>query len=828
MHLIEVSHYPVSLPKTMTVSVTDHERKPLADAEVVLAGTDGGVFTPAYYTSLKIEGKTDQNGKVVLQLPDEWFEGKISYVSLHVNSSKYTHSIDGRGWGRTKQGEAVIIPEEIAFEFEGNLITFQFVDGDGKPVAEGVKIHQDTPYPQVSDSKGALTFGPLPVQRSDQTFRVLHPDFQNQIITLTQADQHKIVTLQSGSEIFGKVVDDQGQAVAGANVFASGEKRITDQETITDENGRYHLKGLFPSDQILLIEKDGKRLHVQTLPLPERVTENNVTLQKANPVRIKVVTEDGKPLQGVNVKPRYTLELGKFSYEYPMARIAFEGSAGEPIANKTHYTDENGIWEWHNVPADADTTIEFHVHARHAQKPKNGLAYSVPGVHHFKPQEEPHVITAKLGKDEYNFFPINFTTWKDSKVLKVRVLDENLKPLAGALVEPCSEYGDSYGHFIRVDKPFPTDDNGIVIFDFSKTDVSDIQDFWIKVAAKGYRESDYFHIIGFESTAHSRSSYKTLPDEVEIILSPEGKLVGLVKDEAGKPVQGATVTVAQSFYSRSAPPVVTDKNGKWIADVPFPLVTKEQTHLTKIHVNKEGYLDSEIWFRGGFVKNTLRKATVLSFRVVNDKGQPLEGVGIQSLQSSIQPLASGTGSTNADGRLRVSVVPNEKSTSTEILLKKEGWTSRWIVVDLNQNKENLQWTLKPGKDVRVHFSFEGEEELPVIDGVSAYSTDPLIKDAHRWKIKNWQGRISRDEEGAILLKDAPDCEAYYNFFVPISLTHSRGSRGYGTIITPNTDGQVIRVVVERYVDHRENLWDNPNNYGLATPYGVISYRITVY
>jgi hypothetical protein len=318
---------------------------------------------------------------------------------------------------------------------------------------------------------------------------------------------------------------------------------------------------------------------------------------------------------------------------------------------------------------------------------------------------------------------------------------------------------------------------------------------------------------------------------VDIVLSPKGKLVGFVKDEAGTPVEGATV----DFWS--APQVVTDKDGKFIVDMPGQRDSR-YTDQSKSKVQKEGYLYIDFYhpspvFRGAFGSLTLHKAEVFTFRVVDDKGQPLEGVEITS-RGVFRPLEPASGKTDTDGKLRGSVVSyfyaREQSDTIDFLLSKEGWIPRWVTVDMTKDTENLEWSLepcKPNKDVRVHFSFEGEDELPVIAQVVGYLKAPQI--ANLQNIEDWRG-ITRDEDGAILLKNIPDCEARY-FFVVMSVvimndgTSKINGEGmvYSATIKPNDDGEIVKVVVKRSPD-QPKIRNNPNDYWLTTPFGQISYR----
>lgn len=831
-HFIEVSHYPISLPSAVSVTVLDHEGKPLPEAEVTLSGYSGGTFTevspPLFSTTLSAH--TNAEGKAVFKLSEEWFLGKITYADVTAKSAKYTLSCENRLFDarHIRSGEPIDVPEDVTVSFEGILFPIHVLDVFERPIA-GARIRTDPSRNDevkvaTSDEQGIMYLGPLTRDRLENlpiSIEIDHPEFLVERLLVEKKDlvlSGKTLTLHRGSEVHGQVVDLQGRPVVGAVVHAFGVKSVAESKAVTDAEGRYRLKRLSVSQQLFTVAKEGKRLHVQTLMQSELGKEVNVTLLEPLPIRIKAVTETGQPLQGVDL---LVLDLHRFD-EYtwdPTWQELFDGLYLNSIVNLQ--TDENGFWEWKDMPIKPDEEVSVYLWAIEPDpSPPRGKHYVFP-KHTLKmrPREEPYLATAVLKDENESEMKPPFAAWKDSKKLKVRVFDETLNPIKGAFVEPCSGYGDHFGNFIRVEKPPTTDENGVVIFDFSRTDVGDIQDFWVQVSAPGYRTSRFFHTFGTGFHDHVRTSFKTLPDETEIILSPEGKLVGLMRDDNGRHLEGVRVEISKNQTDlRSA---VSDKNGVWMIDATEFLLA-ENEHLLQLTAKKEGYLDTTAYLRA-YMTVSMTEARTVSFHVVDENGEPLKNVSILPVmqegfsQRERDPYRDWERLVQTDAKGRASVGFDKKYDKVVFLLEKMGRTSKWVQVDCSKEINEVHSTLTPARTLRFRFALEGEKTLPEILNVSARIIDPNCEKSLQKPVKWWHS-ISRDKDGVSVLENVPDCETVFCFSVRYeSPTHNIAAK-YELKITPPEDEQIIEIVKTRKPEVEEELdYFAPR---FLTPYGA--------
>ena len=156
------------------------------------------------------------------------------------------------------------------------------------------------------------------------------------------------IPLQPASSVTGTVVDADGNPVAGALVESGGFESYF---TKTDENGEFKI--LLPDRGGILFAShedfgsDFVGISMQREPV-------KLTLQPAKPVKIRVVTEAGIPLPGVEVCPART-ELT----EEDAKRHGIDFSLKDPemdAEDDVEYDEDNYLqfpWSWHGV-SDTD------------------------------------------------------------------------------------------------------------------------------------------------------------------------------------------------------------------------------------------------------------------------------------------------------------------------------------------------------------------------------------------------------------------------------------------------------------------------------------------
>jgi len=98
------------------------------------------------------------------------------------------------------------------------------------------------------------------------------------------------VVLISPLSVVGRVVDRQGRPVAGAEIVAGGESA----SAVTDEQGRFRLAGLAPSQTFLIVRRDGFRIDGRMLDKGERDVE--VVLARFDEPAARPMTTLGSPI----------------------------------------------------------------------------------------------------------------------------------------------------------------------------------------------------------------------------------------------------------------------------------------------------------------------------------------------------------------------------------------------------------------------------------------------------------------------------------------------------------------------------------------------------
>lgn len=762
MHAVSVTGVVLEIPRTIRVTAINHEGKPLADTDVFLLGNDQWHRKEMSDYPLLMQAKTDSEGKCAFPLTDDWFDGsvKIRSVELRVQAEEYAHlSIGPRKWqiGSVRPQSPIVVPEENVISFEG--------------VLQAVARLPATP--------------PKPVGEE---------------------------------EISGRIVDEQGRPVAGATVYVSGERRYTEHETATDDEGRYHLQGLYDSDQILIVTKAGMQRDVRVVKQSELGKTHDIALSEGRTIKIRVLRENGEPLAGVAVsRSNDALDLGKFRWQ----------GLNDPLS----VTDENGYWEWNEAPAEAvGYSISTSRLTRIDSRGKNTMTvYAIEGGQShdvtLSPRETPHEFTAvehEVSPARTTFFGTapNYPVWKSAKKLTVRVFDENFEPLAGALVEPCSSPGKYYHDKIAVEEPFSTNENGIVSFDFSDGDLSDISNFWIVVSAEGYETAEWFDTYWvLERGFHDLHSvnYKTLPETVNVILSPKDKIVGRVCDVDGNPVEGATVVLTNDmhFFQEGQPPhrrygnlpdIKTDADGIWSADVSSDIAKK--LHAA---VSKDGYFP-QCHILEPFRRNTvLKKSKKLSVRIVDENGRPLEGVTVDNLDDHTRPRL---GTTDSQGEFRWKFAAHYEGT-IRFRLNKQGLPHRIVEIDSTGETENLQWELNRGESLRVRFVPEGLPEgqkIPDHIVVTVYERR-LQGNVRGSQIEN----VPVGDDGLLVIENAPRGTFGYGFLCSADSWCVTEKIRY--LLASGDDEHVVKLV-----PRKPEPKSAPNDHAQETPYGRIDYR----
>ncbi|MEO2013790.1 MAG: carboxypeptidase-like regulatory domain-containing protein [Fuerstiella sp.] len=216
-------------------------------------------------------------------------------------------------------------------------VSFKNPPGDKKSLGTGTRL--------TTDEHGAWKFDMVPVSKSKVTVSFDHPDFQalrkpltRESFELQPAEQPAVrIELSAGLSISGTVTDAAGKPVAGAVVKTKfiNERR----EAVTDAAGKYRIRGCEPMMTRIVIAAKGYATDMQEHRVDADMKPVDFKLKAGGHVRIRVVDENGKGLR--------------------RARIFFQDWRGNSeyfeFDHIGQYTDDDGVWEWHDAPLDEFT-----------------------------------------------------------------------------------------------------------------------------------------------------------------------------------------------------------------------------------------------------------------------------------------------------------------------------------------------------------------------------------------------------------------------------------------------------------------------------------------
>jgi hypothetical protein len=195
----------------------------------------------------------------------------------------------------------------------------QFEDG-GAPLAFTVTVGFPPGVP-VASGTGAFSLGDLPPGTYDVTLRGAElaprtvPDVQ---VTADATTDMGTIQVKRGRSLSGRVIDAQGNAVAGAQVVAArqlmgngkssiadigpgGEELFGTRRTTTDEGGNFYLSGMGSSELQLVAEHDqGGRSFPVSVPAGSASMVHDLTLRPFGSV-FGVITRNREPAASVPV-----------------------------------------------------------------------------------------------------------------------------------------------------------------------------------------------------------------------------------------------------------------------------------------------------------------------------------------------------------------------------------------------------------------------------------------------------------------------------------------------------------------------------------------------
>ncbi len=360
-----------------------------------------------------------------------------------------------------------------------------------------------------SDGEGRFEFRAVPVGKP-QTLVTRSPTLARSFSAdLTPAAGEHLqleLALLTGGAVRGRVVDEDGSPIAGAEVQALGREFFgnpTDdlRKTASDAEGRFALAGLTPGKMWLHLEHDDYQEQLSTpfeLRDGEQREQGDMVLNEGLAVAGRVVFPDGAPATGtrVTVQP----DLAENLAGSPMDPRAYIGARNQAEADATGAFRIKGLGTgpW-IVAAQLELTDEHGARAPGRWNASVGLVRP-PALETLLTLEPPVTVSG---------------TVQDSQKHPIAAFSLHAERAGSQWYMPPSE---------TKDQPFESPDGRFLLTDLRSGEWS------FRAEAEGY--------------AHSAKVTLKLPssEELALVLLRPVLVAGTVVDPAGLPVAGAEVT----------------------------------------------------------------------------------------------------------------------------------------------------------------------------------------------------------------------------------------------------------------------------------------------
>lgn len=344
-------------PLRFALTVVDPEGKPVPNASVEIRPQPMSLLEGAKFTAgTKIRDATygpmtETSSEGVLAI--EFAPGELSYIAFNITTDGYAPF-----WAQWNPGEnSEPVPDSYTAHLDAGVsLGSIIVNEEGQPI-EGVSVHPSIEYKKretdlsqlamggskKTDAEGKWAMHFVPAAKDELSVELSHPEYMPAVRRLStttfrlekDAAPKETIVLPRGLTVTGKVVDQTGAPIAGAVIrtkFVNDHRQAT-----TGEDGVYKLLGCGPQRASLVVTAKGFGPDVQEVQIEPELPPVDFTLGPGKTLRVRIMDEQGKPL--------------------PKSRIFFRSWRSDQYGyglDKVHaYTDENGVWEWTDAPADA-------------------------------------------------------------------------------------------------------------------------------------------------------------------------------------------------------------------------------------------------------------------------------------------------------------------------------------------------------------------------------------------------------------------------------------------------------------------------------------------
>lgn len=410
--------------------------------------------------------------------------------------------------------------------------------------------------------------------------------------------------------------------------------------------------------------------------------------------------------------------------------------------------------------------------------------------------------------------------WVVPDTLELQAVDEEGTPVGSATVEvkiydigenrmPMNSKEEDLLHAETLE----TDEHGIAVISFKDHKKEYLGTINVKVV------KDQTHVPAeFSWRDYPQRSEKTvdIPDRLEVVLPRGEMLTCRVVDEDGQPVEGVEVVANikrgylfksgfSGYLSTTVCRETTDSEGRWtlgpvaLGDGMEQVNDVRLEHPDYMTSYNHRYRDTPV-FEQTF---TILRGNTIRGRVCDTEGKPLDNVSI---------LRDGynVGKTDQNGEYLLKGLRDDRMA---LIASAPGMTVEYRMVDPTNTEEPMNFTLSPGKTIRIRAIKEDGSPMkeirvsPILSGVRGY---PFISTLS----------VNVDENGVWEWNEAPDREIRFTVYSTINpqrpVRTMRGNRiGYFSEqpfyeFTPDEETHIITMKWVDEINGRTGIWDIPD------------------
>lgn len=500
---------------------------------------------------------------------------------------------------------------------------------------------------------------------------VEHPDYVSTSVHLpsTPAGQtcYRDIVLTKGSIVFGQVTDKQGKPISGVQV---GRNQYAQVKTTSDAKGQYKLENVPQDERTIWAAHEKYALYVQSLYLPDDISECRVDLQldEPSPLHGQVVDQTGNPVPGVRVS----------IHEY-------EGVSH--LWRRSYTSDSQGHFVIPNTPKQGALRLSAY---------KEGITSDLSEIN--------------LGEQEC------IITVSQVGCIYGKVVDHvTEKPIQKFTVKLRSERGGYPSSWAKglsnssEEGYFDTEGAGLALH----------RAFSVTILADDYKPLviDPVRVQPFSSD----------PNRVVFRLERAAPMAGRVIDSDGSPIPGAKISVFSkiNLYNRSDwLQVTSDEDGVFV-------LSGMEPELHCLHVTAEDYVAFAGLLKELVIDKTQLKDIALDVGVhiwgyvYDDQGEPMEGAHVTAFNNSAiqkrEPMREAL-----DGRMP-KLAP-QTQTNQEGYYELSGVSIGRVGVSVTTPKKNQSSGYKniithPGDTLEINF---GNEVGFHVEGMVRVDRQPLV------------------------------------------------------------------------------------------------------